>query len=408
MSRFMDAFGQDAYRSGNISAEVLNLLNSELPTNLMYFQDNDGRYMVIPRPENLGDELKLTTQLDLPDHLRERVKLISPENWWKYFYRLQQPIPIKNIKIGNSDKLIPVEETLGSPLQDSDVIISDAQMYPQKLPNPIVFDFESEEGTKISTAFQQQPYDNIAEIKLQNIDFPALKIEIYYFDPLADDVSNEKSHTNELNKVDLVFSVFPTKANNVKEAVDALELFKSLSNGTAKINGRKLFQKEATITLTPGQIDEALNFWSALRELEKKLQVKFVPSAPFPAEDVQLFKELCVTLIDKKELTWKHPFDHFHIGGYTPVDEESTLEKLVGKEKIAYKFKEGPIAASLLGAEFNLYSESSLKGFVITNIAWDDEQKKGCEVYIADAPEDVITLSRLYITEKEYSEQSLK
>ena len=75
MSRFMDAFGQDAYRSGNISAEVLNLLNSELPTNLMYFQDNDGRYMVIPRPENLGDELKLTTQLDLPDHLRERVKI---------------------------------------------------------------------------------------------------------------------------------------------------------------------------------------------------------------------------------------------------------------------------------------------------------------------------------------------
>lgn len=45
---------------------------------------------------------------------------------------------------------------------------------------------------------------------------------------------------------------------------------------------------------------------------------------------------------------------------------------------------------------------------MITNIAWDDEHKKGCEVYIADAPEDVITLSRLYITEKEYSEQSLK
>lgn len=408
MSRFMEAFGQDAYRSGNISAEVLNQLNGELPTNLMYFQDNDGRYRVVPRPGELGDELRLTTQLDLPDHLRERVKLISPENLWKYFYRLQQPIPVKNIKIGNSDKVIPVEETLGSPLQDGDITISDAQMYPQKLPNPIVFNFESEEGTKVSTAFQQQPYDNIAEIKLQNIDFPALKIEIYYFDPLADDVSNEKSHTNESNKVDLVFSVFPTKANNVKEAVDALQLFKSLSNGTAKINGCRLFQKEATKTLTSGQVDEELSFWSTLYELEKKLQVKFVPSASFPAEDVQLFKELCVTLIDKKELIWKHPFDHFHIGGYTLVDKESTLEKLVGKEKIAYKFKEGPIAASLLGAEFNLYSESSLKGFVITNIAWDDEHKMGCEVYIADAPEDVITLSRLYITEKEYSEQSLK
>ena len=82
MSRFMDAFGQDAYRSGNISETVLNLLNSELTTNLMYFQDNDGRYMVVPRPEKLGDKLKLTTQLDLPDHLRERVNLISPENLW--------------------------------------------------------------------------------------------------------------------------------------------------------------------------------------------------------------------------------------------------------------------------------------------------------------------------------------
>ena len=93
---------------------------------------------------------------------------------------------------------------------------------------------------------------------------------------------------------------------------------------------------------------------------------------------------------------------------YTPVNEKDSLENLVRKEKVTYKFSEGPIATSLLGAKFTLYSESTLKGFVITNIAWDDEYKKGCEVYIADAPDDVITLSRLYIAETEYSRQSLK
>ena len=136
--------------------------------------------------------------------------------------------------------------------------------------------------------------------------------------------------------------------------------------------------------------------------------MKFIPSAPFPTEDMQLFNELCVTLIEKKELTWKHPFNHFHMDGYTPVNEKDSLENLVRKEKVTYKFSEGPIATSLLGAKFTLYSESTLKGFVITNIAWDDEYKKGCEVYIADAPDDVITLSRLYIAETEYSRQSLK
>lgn len=406
MSKFMDAFGKSANMNKNISAEVLDYLNSELPSNLMYCQDENGDYMVVPRPENQEDKLRLTAQLDLSDYLIERLKLIPPVNWWSYFYRLQKPIPVKNSKIGNSDKVIPLENTFGSPLQKEKVTISKAQMYPQKLPEPIMVDFESATGTKIPIAIQQQAYDNIAEIEFENIDYPALKIKIYYFDPLADDVSKEKAYTSAAHPVHMVFSVFPAKARNVEEAVEALQLFKSLTDGTGSINGHALLQKSDTLNLTPEQIDEALNFWSALRELEKKLQVKFVPSAPFPAKDVQLFKELCVTLIDKKELTWKHPFDHFHMGGYTPVDKESTLEELVGKEKIAYKFKEGPIAASLLGAEFSLYSESSLKGFVITNIAWDDEHKKGCEVYIADAPEDVITLSRLYITEKEYSEQS--
>ena len=408
MSRFMDIFGKDASVSKNIPTEVLEHLNSELPSNLMYCQDECGNYMVVPRPESQEEGLKLTTQLDLSDHLCKRLKLLPPVNWWTYFYRLQQPIPIKNLRIGNADKVIPIEETVGSPLQEVKGAISDAKMYPHKLPEPIMVTFESATGTKISIGVQQQPYDSIAEIKFKNVDYPALKIEVFYFAPLADDVSEEKAYTSEAHPIHVMFSVFPAKARNVEEAVAALQLFKSLLDGTASLNGHRLLQKSDTSTLTPEQTDQAISFWSALLELEEKLQVKFMPSAPFPAEDVQLFNELCVTLIEKKELTWKHPFDHFHMDGYTPVNEKNSLEDLVGKEKITYKFSEGPIAASLLGAEFNLYSESTLKGFVISNIAWDDEYKNGCEVYIADAPEDVITLSRLYITEAEYSEQNLK
>ena len=118
MSRYMDVFGKDANMSKNISTEVLEHLNGELPSNLMYCQDESGNYMVVPRPESQEEGLKLTTQFDLSDHLYKRLKLLPPVNWWTYFYRLQRPIPIKNLKIGNSNKVIPIEETVGNPLQD--------------------------------------------------------------------------------------------------------------------------------------------------------------------------------------------------------------------------------------------------------------------------------------------------
>ena len=64
-----------------------------------------------------------------------------------------------------------------------------------------------------------------------------------------------------------------------------------------------------------------------------------------------------------------------------------------------YLFLEGPMPAALLGAEFDLYSRTEMKDFIITNIEWDDETREKAEVYITDAPEKQWSLSRLYMTE---------
>lgn len=45
-------------------------------------------------------------------------------------------------------------------------------------------------------------------------------------------------------------------------------------------------------------------------------------------------------------------------------------------------FLEEPISATLLGTEFDLYSETEMRDFIITNIEWDDESKTSGEVYI--------------------------
>lgn len=45
-------------------------------------------------------------------------------------------------------------------------------------------------------------------------------------------------------------------------------------------------------------------------------------------------------------------------------------------------FFEGPISATLLGAIFELYSETEMRDFIITSVEWDDESKTSGERYI--------------------------
>jgi len=408
MTDFNDAFGKETSMDKAIPDEVLALLCADLPDNFMYIKDKEGKYMAVPRPDKIKQELRLITEFDFNQEkdaeLLSRLKKLPREKWAEYFYRTQRIIPVKNMKIGNDEKLISIEKTMGNPLQENEVMVTQAGMYPEKFPDPITIIFESVEGDQVPTKIQQQPYDSLLEIKFQNIDFPALKVELYQYAPLIDAESHEESFTCADNPINFKFSIKPSKARTVREAITALHIFKGLSNGTAKVNGQIIVPKDGEATLDTQQIDDALAFWSTALKLEERLNVSFTPGADFPIEDVRFFDELNTCLINKKEIIWEHPFDYFHMGEYHSVDGKHQIEDLIGRENIRYTFKEGPIAATLLGAEFNIYSHTELRDFIITNIEWDVANKEKCKVYITDAPGKILTLSRLYVTEAEIKE----
>ena len=405
MTDFNDAFGKETSMDKAIPDEVLASLCADLPDNFMYVRDENGEYMVVPRPDKLHQGIRLSTEFDFNQEndaeLLHHLKKISMEKWPEYFYRIQKVIPVKNAKIGNDEKGIPLEKTTRNPLQENKTVVAQARMYPEKFPKPITITFESTEGNQLPIEIQQQVYDSLLEIKFQNINFPALKVEIYRYAPLLDEINCEKSFTSVNNPYYFIFSVKPSKAQTVKEAITALHIFKGIHDGTAKVNGQAIVPNGGKSTLNSQQIDNALAFWSVALKLEEKLNVSFTPGTSFPIEDVRFFDELNSCLLEKKGIVWKHPFDHFHMGKYHPSDEAYHLEDLIGKEGISYRFIEGPIAATLLGAEFNIYSHTELRDFIITNVEWDDAHKEGCIIYITDAPGKVLKLSRLYITEAE-------
>ena len=119
----------------------------------------------------------------------------------------------------------------------------------------------------------------------------------------------------------------------------------------------------------------------------------------------RLFTELQTCLLENKEIIWRHPFDHFHVSGIHPVNENISFDDYIGKDSFRYEFYEGPIFVSLLGAEFNLFSRTRMDDFVMTNIVWDDGGREAAEVYISDAPDKQWTLSRLYITEDDMNKK---
>ncbi len=407
---FLDSFSEQEDILSELPKEIIDILSRSLPENFTYIRTDEGKYVVAPKPEKFSEGIMLSTQFDLDEikdsELLSKLEIIPRDKWTDYFYRIQKKVPVKNAKVGDNNKMIPLEELSREPLADGDVKVIDCFVQATGFPKPFKMRFESLEGDKVEILIQQQPYDSITEIKFSNIDFPALALELYYYSPLVEN-TNEKSHTNADNRVVMACSVTPSNASSVKEAITALHIFKGIYNGTVKANGVNMVETGEKLSFNKEQIDDALDFWKNVLKLESIFNVSFDPKAECPEEDIRFFIELKTCFIDKKAIVWHHPFDHFTAKGFKPVKEGITIEDCIGNESLYFEFLEGPIHASFMGADFNIYSHTEMKDFVITNI-----DKKGSdeetEIYISDVRDKQWVLSRMYLTETEAGSCSLE
>lgn len=392
IASFYESFKEDKGNNLDIPQEILAVLNQNLPQNFAYNKEREtGKYMVGPRPESLSEEVIL--KVDFEEESLDKLKDIPRDKWAEYLYRTQRAIPVKNLRVGDSNKQIPIENTFGNPFAD-DVKVTDIMMYPEPFPGPFMFILESPEGEQIEMHIQQQAYDSLTEIKFANVNFPALKIEIIVKSSLLEDTNDEDARPK------IIYSVTPTKAETITDALTALHIFAGLFAGSTKINGIVNRVEDQIYSFKQEQIEDLLSFWNTAKALEEKIGVSFKPGAEFPEEDAQFFNELDICLLQDKPICWKHPFDHFHVSNIHGTNDFN-FEDIIGKEEISYRFVEGPISATLLGTEFELYSYTELVDLIITNVEWDNDKKTSGEMYVTDAPGKTWRLIRQYITAEE-------
>lgn len=400
MTDFYRAFGDDTDVDSEIPQEILEELSKDLPENLMYIQDESGSCKAVLRPEYFSENIKMTTQFDFDPEkdaaLIAKLEALPRDKWAEYFCRIQKSIPVKNVKVGNDHQLIPLEQTVGNPLNERKTEIVKCVLHASKFSEALVLLFECENGESVPISFRQQPFDSLTEIKFANIDFQALNIEIYIYSPLTDK-DEEGARTSKTHPASVTYSVTPTKAKSVADAVKALHVFSGLFAGTTKVNGQIMVSEDMQKNFDQQRIEGALAFWTTAQKLEEILKVEFIPGAEFPMDDSRFFAELDTCLIQNKQIVWEHPFDSFRVNSFEITDDSSGI---VGSDSLSMRFIEGPIPATLLGANFEIYSQTMMSDMVVTNIQWDDETQKCGEVYISDAPGKTWTLKRLYMTKE--------
>lgn len=401
IANFYDSFGKENDEGQDIPKEVLELLNQDLPNNFEYTKDEKtGDYHVTPKSDMLSQGVSLSMDIDFEEiedvNLKEKLKMLPKSKWRNYLYRIQKSVPVKNAKIGNNKDKIAMEKMIGDPFDESGEIL-DMIVCPTRFDKPRKLHFETVEGEKIDVDIQQQPYDSITEIKYSSINFPAFKMEIYLYSPLLDDESTAPNKVNH-EKSRISYSLTPKKAACVQDAVAAINIFRGLCYGNVKINGVTMSATNKSVQINEERLKSTIEFWTELKKIEDILDISFIPSAEFSVEDSIFLKELSLCLLKEKNISWLHPFDHFHLGNFQIKENEP--EKIIEKEGIYFDFLEGPIHATLLGAEFDLYSKTKMVDFVITNIKWDNEKKDSGEFYISDAPNKVWKLIRRYIPKK--------
>lgn len=378
---FYETFDESPNKGSDILQEVLDILSQELPSTFTYYKNKDGVYTEGPKPEHLSEPMTVKIDID-PDFVKENLKDIPKDKWAEYIYRMQLRVPVKSAKIGDKEKQIPIENTIGNPLNNH-VQTYENFMLPEAFPPAKEVLFETEEGDKVVMHIARKSYASMHEILLANVDFPAIQIQFI----LADNHVDSK----------VKYTVTPTAAESVSEALVAIRLFKEFYNGTAKIGG-KLVGKPVIedAGMDEEQLKRSEEFWTIAQKLEEKLGVMFDPRAEFTMEDAELFFNLECCLLKDKEVVWEHPFDHFHASG---IDlKKGKFNDYIEREGIEFLFREGPIHVTLLGSELDLYSRTKLSNVVMTNIVWDNDEKNAGEIYVSDPVGSKWKLFRKYMT----------
>ena len=378
-----------------LPAKVVKELNKQLPRGYEYVSDGNGHYIIKPSSKKKKQHFAGIVNYEKSGIPKE----ITQEQIGDYAYRTQKRIFFDNVSIVEGKKTISISDTYVDPItKEKTEIANDFMMFPAPFPPAVPMVFETYDGEKVNIEFKRVPYESMTHIKFENVTFPALKMSW---------ILPEREHKTELGPGVINISVTPTKAETVEDAVMALKIIKSFAQKKLKINDTTIGEDLGgnAAKLDNDELEERLLFWNAFRQLENIIGVKFFPGADYPEEDQHFAGELFYNFLDNKDFVYVRPFTQFHVGIGSLTQKDDTLNEIVGKPGLSLSFV-GEAKATLMGAEFELFQTNVLVDMTLDRIVLD-EDKKGAELFVSDAPNSEFKMIKRYFLSREEAQNGM-
>lgn len=315
-----------------IPHEVIEALSEKLPDGFKYVDVGEGACAIIPTKS----EFKININVEFPDDFTPS----SPQELMEYIYRTQRELKGKADSEGfielNGAK-IKVDDCIRFPFEN--VSLKESEFIIKPMPFK-TFKVPLEGGnSKIDVLMKRQPYASMKKSLFKNVDDNVF--EISYL------VDEEKGSIN------FHFNINIENSTDIFEILKGLKLYHLLLNGQLNFAGINLFDLLNDKNIDSNEkeaILKTINFWEKVSELQKILNVKFIPKHPVTYDDAIYIEKLY------RSLRKKEPYkEYININTLTTTSNKKIdWDQTKDAQGIAFQFVENSVSETFWGVELIL------------------------------------------------------
>lgn len=366
----------------SIPKEITKYLSKSIPDGFKY--ESAGLNACVIKPTS--PEFNIEMQLDLSEDLIRKFNLSDLNKVMEFMYRTQRRlkvIPDKQGCIKINNEKININDLVKFPL-DSRNTRGELYIYPEKFPPAFKVQIEGE-GIVKSIFIKRQPYEDMHKIYFKNV-----KDETFQISYLLDE---------KTMKIRFGFKLNIENLNSVKEILESLKIYRAYLNGNMKFGNIKLPNPQSENKI----IDNTIEFWNKICNLEKKLNVNFLIEFPLKDEDIYYIKQLYMSFIEKKPYKQYVTMSKVRIKAVSP----SSVNYEKGKSDFTLLFIRN-IVIKVWGKTINVFSSGALFDFKISDVIEVNKDNLEYNLVLEDAPDKEMYQSIRYFMNEEYAGNYVK
>lgn len=332
---FKDAFSEEEEKELEIGPEAWQrYIDSRVPDGFYYEYIGNGGYQLVSESQGL----KFKFNIKIPEDLKA-VNLESGEDLQKLIHRSQRKFEVEVKDIIAGERSIAIEELVQTFSDDIQHKYDKVYLLPRPFSSPTRISVKFNDTTYYFS-FQQMAYPSLTKVIFESEENNIIHIKL---------IIDEKAE-----KINISLTYNFLKTNSLQEIYKNKDMISNFSTGNIKIFGQYIE--------FPGEeeqkaIQENLNFYIKLYEIEKEFNVNFNLKYPISAIDVINLEKIYCSFIEEQYYYFSGEIDSCELTATKETDVNSVENNKTGMTILGHN----PVNMTIFEQSFNFFEQFVFK-----------------------------------------------